>query len=255
MNVFEELDMKKILILFLLLSSISSELKAQLLEDTDRRLKRAKVERQGFLFFGKKKKIGKSEGVPVAKKDVSPRFSSPKEKAKKYSAGVRSSGGVVKFKTFSVSPKYSAGSPFDKNNYRISPRYSKAGSPFHGMKFNIAPRYSDSNPFRANQYQVSPRYSKEMPFRGKEYNISPRYSNTKIGFHKILFNKELSMSSYYRKTSLWKGNAKNERSNVVLRQWNQFWAKLNGNLPKDRGVKNPDRKAKFDKKERVIWNN
>ncbi|MBC6410443.1 MAG: hypothetical protein GDA51_02745 [Ekhidna sp.] len=286
--------MKKFLIIAVLSGFSSSTVHSQLLEDTDRKLKNAKVEGRGFLFFRNKKKIKNSGGIPSAKNKSSPRYSGPDERrVRKYSVGVSSSGGVFKFKSITSSPRYSPGIPFIKNSYKISPKYSSGGNPFRGSSYKIATRYSPENPFSGSKYHISPRYSdaspkfrnsrfvyshapirysQGIPFRGKDYNIkpryskgmpfretaynsSPRYTGTKLSFFKMVGNGELAIARHYQKSSLWKGNAESLRLPIALRPWSKFRSKINGDPPRTRGVKDPGGKAKFDKKERVIWNN
>ena len=283
--------MKKFLIIIFLLGLSSTAVYSQLLEDTDRKLKNSKVERNGFLFFRNKKKIKNSDGIPTSKRESSPRYSSSSssfrlnkktsprysslnERTRKYSVRVLSSRGVFKFKSVTSSPRYSSKSPFGKNIYKTSPRYTSrgipfrgvdykivtrnsAGNPFRGSDYKVSPRYSPGNPFRGNKYKITsryspgnpfsgskyrisprysntaakswnfrfaypyspvryseempfrgndynikPRYSKEMPFRRKDYNISSRYTGSKLGFFKMVGNRELAIAHYYQESSL-----------------------------------------------------
>jgi len=41
----------------------------------------------------------------------------------------------------------------------------------------------------------------------------------------------------------------------MFRKWNIFWVRMNGNKLYSDGVKEKIKEPKFDKKERVIWNN
>lgn len=352
--------MRIFLMIWILFTSVYVA-EAQLLEDTDRKLKSARIERKGFSLFGDKKKVKKSGGIPPSKRQsaaryssasspfrsgrtVSPRYSTPGQKAQRY-AGVtaprysvgnpfrgsrytvvsrnsagnpfrgrrynvvslnspgnpfrgaryrvtpRYSAGGSPFANYRVTPRYSQGhpfrgrsnvsprysraSPFRNQRYNVTPRYS-VGNHFKGYRFNVNPRYSTGMPFTARDYNISLkysvtssdfrksrfayhhtpiRYSEGMPFRGQEYKISPRYTGTKSGFFKTLHNREMSIAKYYQETSLWEGDAKSARLQFLMRQWDKLWSRLNGNLPGTRGVKDPGGKAKFDKKERVIWNN
>jgi len=132
-------------------------------------------------------------------------------------------------------------------------------------------------PFRGVDYNVKPRYSEGMPFRGKDYNIRPRYSGTKVGFFQILRDRDLGVINYYQESPMWEGNWKVNRKRMgeqhpssnyhfamkfsdptvrkLLRKWNVYWTRLNGTKQNSKGVKKPADKPKFDKKERVIWNN
>lgn len=184
--------MKRFLIISIIIGAAVYSAEAQLLEDNDSRLKTKKVERKGFLFFRSKKKPGKSPGIAGASKrsspryssasspfrlsgSVSPRYSSVRERQKRYSVRPRSSGGVASFKTRKYSPRYSGGNPFRGSDYKVTPRYSY-GNPFRGSKYKSTPRYSGGNPFRGSDYKVTPRYSPSNPFRGSDYKVSIRYS-------------------------------------------------------------------------------
>jgi len=320
--------MRKWLIIAFLSGVSSPVVYAQLLEDTDRKLKNAKVERKGFLFFRNKKKAKNSSGIPSAKGEASPRYSGSGKKIKKYPVTERSPGGVFKFKSVIFSPRYSSGSPFGRNSYKISPRYSSDGNPFRGRSYKVITRYSPANPFRGSDYKVSPRYSagtspfrgnrykaaaryspgipfrgdqyklttryspgipfsgskhrvsprysytspkfktsgaafspsairyaQGMPFRGRAYSISPRYTGSRYGFFKQIGSSELAVARRYRRSSLWEGEARGTKLPDILYRWDKLWSRLNGNRPEKKGIKDPGRKAKFDKKERVIWNN
>lgn len=366
---------------------------AQLLEDTDKKLNSAKIARKGFLFFGSKRKVenstapkaGKTKRAPryssttspfrLSRGGVSPRYSKPQEKARKYAPGVRTSGGIVKFKSVASAPRSTGGSPFRNVAHNISPRFSRgrpfgsqkkavvtrsapnpfrgvshkvvsknsAGNPFRGKSYNVSPRFTQrisfdtgkgntsvrysntsknwrsrfvgnqapvrtsggipfrnerfnvsprfsqrvdfsagrkntairysttskdyrfrfsyektpirsagGNPFRGVQYDVRPRFSAGIPFRNVKYNVQPRFSDTKTG---SFLSNQYTLAKRYQRVSLWSGGAESERAQFWVRQWEKLWAKLNGTAPTTTGVKNPGRKAKFDKKERVIWNN
>lgn len=185
--------MKRFLIITFLIGAAVYTADAQLIEDSDRRLKTKKVERKGFLFFRSKKKAGNSDGIPgtAAKTSpryssasspfklsgsTSPRYSSPRERQKRYSVRPRSSGGVAIFKTRKSSPRYSGGNPFRGSDYKVTPRYS-FGNPFRGSQFKVTPRYSAGNPFKGKDYKVTPRYSQGNPFRGQDYKVNIRYSS------------------------------------------------------------------------------
>ena len=142
------------------MGSVVTMADAQLLEDTDSKLKNAKVERRGFLFFRNKRNPKKSAGIPANNRTQS---------------AVRYSSAGSPFKAGKgQSPRYSA--PQSRaNRYSISVR-SSPGSPFRGNQYRSAPRYSLSNPFRGSAYKISPRYSRSNPFRGQDYKRTTRYS-------------------------------------------------------------------------------
>ncbi|MEP1034023.1 hypothetical protein [Ekhidna sp.] len=385
--------MKRFLIISFLIGAAVYTAEAQLLEDNDSRLKTKKVERKGFLFFRSKKKPGNSAGIPSSGRrtppryssasspfrlstTTSPRYSSVRDRQKRYSVRPRTSGGVISFKTRKYSPRYSGGNPFRGSDYKVTPRYSygnpfrgskfkasprysggnpfrgkdykvsirySRGNPFKGRSYKVSPRYSPSNPFRgrdykvnirysqgspfrAKDYRITPRYSRGMPFRSKDYRITPRYSqgmpfrskDYKItprysqgmpfrgkDFHvrprysagspfrgvdfkvrprysgtKIRFfgnSREWGESKYFQESSLWEGDMKvknrrigdqhpssnyhmamkfsNPKIRKMFRKWNIFWTRMNGNKQNSNGVNEPVKEPKFDKKERVIWNN
>ncbi|MDE0472610.1 MAG: hypothetical protein OXH57_11795, partial [Ekhidna sp.] len=117
--------MKKLLFIALLSGFFASPVYSQLLEDTDRKLKNAKVEKNGFLFFSGKKKIKSSDGI--------------------------SSG---KFRKSRLSSRYAGTrSPF-KSNKKTSPRYSSGDNPFRGADYKITTQYSPGSPFSRNRYHI-----------------------------------------------------------------------------------------------------
>ncbi|MEM6644210.1 MAG: hypothetical protein AAF616_14615 [Bacteroidota bacterium] len=183
---------------------------AQLLEDTDSKLKNAKIERRGFLFFrGKSKDRSKgissgskrtgavrysSAGSPFkANQRVSPKYSSPRERAKRYSLNVKySPSNPFRGTRYQSQPRYSGAKPFGRGGRTFSPRYSPSNplsgrqykvvtrnspsNPFRGTSYKREIRYSPSNPFKGDKYKISPRYSPGNPFKGTAYKVSPRYS-------------------------------------------------------------------------------
>ncbi|MEM7299160.1 MAG: hypothetical protein AAF391_12950, partial [Bacteroidota bacterium] len=101
--------MKRLLIIAILLGSTMVVAEAQLLEDTDRKLKSSKVERRGFLFFRSKKKIKKSDGIPAADGRRSPRYSGISSPFRLGSVGSpRYSGTKDKVKRYAIGARYSA---------------------------------------------------------------------------------------------------------------------------------------------------
>lgn len=242
-----------------------------------------------------KRSIRYSAGSPFKGRDykVTPRYSrSNPFRGNDYKVNVRySKGSPFLSKDYRVSPRYSTGMPFRGKDYRITPRYS-AGSPFKGRNYNVTPRYSRGMPFRVKDYNVNPRYSRGIPFRGKDFNVKPRYSagspfrgvdfkirprytGTKISWFGN--GREWGEAKYYQESSLWEGDMKRSRPRVgnqhpssnyhmamkfnnpkirkMFRKWNIFWTRINGNSQNSKGVKSPEKEPKFDKKERVIWNN
>ena len=300
--------MKRLLIITTLLGFSAFIAEAQLLEDTDKKLKIKKVDRKRFIFFRGRKKMKRIDGVRFDESKSSPRYSSARNRIKTHSASVKSSEGnpfregnyrtspryskdsPFRSNAYNASPRYSRGIPLRGRYYRISPRYSKIvpfaknkanisvrysiGMPFRGGDYRINPRYSHANPFRGMKYSIVPRYSTGMPFRNKDYDIKPHYSGSKISIFK---QKKWNTANYHHKYSLWEGDIKvsrkasgdqhpssnyhfatkfqNPQIRKMLRQWNIFLTRLNGNKQNSKGVKKPVEKPKFDKKERVIWNN
>jgi len=202
-----------------------------------------------------------------------------------------SPGSPFRGQDYNVSPRYSMGMPFRSRDYNIQPRYS-SGSPFRGQAYRVAPRYSPGNPFRGKDYKISVRYSQGMPFRGQDYKVKPRYSvgspfrgadfkvrprytGTKI--NRFRNGEEWSNAKYYQESSMWEGDMKRTRRGLgdqhpssnyhmamkfndpkvrkMFRKWNVFWTRLNGNSQNAKGVKEKIKEPKYDKKERVIWNN
>ena len=266
--------MKRFLIIAFLIGTAVYTADAQLLEDSDRRLKTKKTERKGFLFFRNKKKPNNSRRIPNAgrrtspryssasspfrlSRSTSPRYSSAQDRQKRYSTRPRSSGGVTSFKTRKTSPRYSRGNPFRRSQFKGSPRYS------------------GGNPFRGKNHKVNIRYSQGSPFGGVDFKVRPRYTGTKIRFFGNF--KEWGVSKSYRQSSIWKGDLKishrrignqhrssnyhtamkfsNPKIRKMFRKWNIFWVRVNRNKQNPDGVNKPIKKPKFDKKERVIWNN
>jgi len=219
-----------------------------------------------------------SPGNPFRGNDykVSPRYSQGNPfRGSRYKVSPRySPGNPFRGNRYKVSPRYSGGMPFRGKDYKVTPRYSQ-GNPFRGMKYKVSPRYSKGMPFRGKDYHVNPRYSEASPFRGKE-KVSPRYTGTKLGFFKMVRNRKLAIAHYYWESSQWEGDMKVNRKTYgdqhpssnyhfamkfqnpevrkLLRKWNVFWTRLNGNKQNSKGVKERVKEPKFDKKERVIWN-
>jgi hypothetical protein len=172
-----------------------------------------------------------------------------------------------------VQPRYSPANPFRGRDFRVSPRYS-AGKPFKPGDYKVNPRYSPSNPFRGKDFKVSPRYSAGNPFRGVNWKVNPRYSRQKNRF--IVHKGYKKRTRYYNDTFYYFGDVKRRHKRIgdqhpssnyhtamkynspkvrnAFRKWNIFWVRMNGNKLSPKGVNNTAGKPKFDKKERVIWN-
>lgn len=171
--------MKKLLIIPIVLFLFGFQMEAQLLEDTQSRLKTAKVKSQGFLFFRSKKKVKTAPGAHRQKVigQTSPRYSQGRVSFRTKGIAPRySSGSPFRKSQYKVIPRYSQGNPFRGSRYAVSPRYSSGGRPFKSSDYKIVPRYSRGNPFRGADYKVTPRYSRGNPFRGADYKVTPRYS-------------------------------------------------------------------------------
>ncbi len=167
---------------------------AQLITDSDRRLKMSKAKqqpqrgRQGpsespFSGLSGKKasspRYSPAGGESFASRKVKSRSASGQPFATfrrsdgpRYSPGSPFGGG----RGYAASPRYSAGSPFSaRGGYRpVTTRYS-AGSPFENKRLSIQPKYSAGSPFQSRRYAASPRYSASTPF-GKIKTVEPRYS-------------------------------------------------------------------------------
>ena len=256
--------MKKLLFIAFLSGFGASSVYSQLLEDTDGKLKNTKVEKNGFLFFKGKKKIKNSDGISSGKfrkSGLSSRYAgtrSPFKSIKKTSPRYSSGGNTSRRADYKIMTKYSPGSPFSRNRYRIRPRYSESSSKFKNSQFAASSssiKYSRGILFSGRDYHIKVKYSEGTPFRGQEYVVSPRYTDSKYGFFKRVSNGELFAAQRYRESSLWKGNNVSMRPPIVLHSWDKFWSKINGESPQEAGMKDAGKKAKFDKKERVIWNN
>lgn len=219
-----------------------------------------------------------SQGSPFRGRDykVTPRYSpSNPFRGKDYKVNIRySQGSPFRAKDYKITPRYSQGMPFRGKDYKVTPRYS-LGNPFRGQRYKVSPRYSQGMPFTARDYKVSPRYSAGNPFRGIDYKVRPRYSNSK---HRFVVDKRWKkLTRFYNESSTWEGDMKvkhrrigdqhpssnyhvamkfnNPKVRKMFRKWNIFWTRLNGNKQNSNGVNEKVKEPKFDKKERVIWNN
>lgn len=236
-----------------------------------------------------------SGGNPFRGSDyrVTPRYSGGNPfRGRDYKVNIRYSGGnPFRGSDYRINPRYSKGNPFRGQDYRVNIRYSQ-GNPFRGQKYGANPRYSQGMPFRSKDYRITPRYSQGMPFRGKDYKVKPRYSagspfrgvdykvrprytGTKLRFFGN--TKEWGLAKYFQEATLWEGDMKvrhkrignqhpssnyhlamkfnNPKIRKMFRKWNIFWTRLNGNKHNPKDVNGSVKEPKFDKKERVIWNN
>ncbi len=203
------------LLLFTFFMVFSGALHAQLLEDTDRKLKTAKTSRKFRLFKKKQKKAsppfltfgrtnkGKtitptSPGIPFSGRiaNVKPRTAtgSPFRNAKPVAAPRLSIGSPFKGK-YKVKPRFSIGlpftrkdrptlaafsgpKPFTKKDFPVPPRFS-AGLPFTAKDFPGAPRFSGPKPFTRKDYPKLPQFSGPKPFTRKDFPVPPRFSGPK----------------------------------------------------------------------------
>jgi len=182
---------------------------AQLITDSDRRLKTEKSEGQGRFLFINKKKSAPERSVSAGKQSY--KFSetrfSPKSpfSAKVHKAASRFSfaRNTVKIKnqktqpryssqgsssySLATAPRYSRQSPSSKKYVVVSPRFSP-GSPFGARDFVVVPRYSDNNRWtRRDMTASTPRYSeKNRRSRRDIAGGSPRYSDERIWSKKDL---------------------------------------------------------------------
>lgn len=169
------------LLLFTVFMVFSGTLHAQLLEDTDRKLKTTKTKRKFSLFKKRQKKASPpflSFGRTNKGKTITPT-----------SSGIPFSGRVANIQPRSASgspfsnarpvaaPRLSVGSPF-KGKYKVKPRFS-VGLPFTGKDRLGAPQFSGPKPFTRRDNPVPARFSAGLPFTRKDYPGAPRFSGPK----------------------------------------------------------------------------
>lgn len=168
------------LLLFTCLMVFSGALHAQLLEDTDRKLKTSRTSRKFRLFKKKQKKAAPflSFGKTNKGKTITPT-----------SSGIPFSGRIANLKPRSASgspfrnarpaaaPRLSIGSPF-KGKYKVNPRFS-LGSPFSSKDRPLAARFSGPKPFTRRDSPVPARFSTGKPFTFKDYPRFARFSGPK----------------------------------------------------------------------------
>lgn len=303
--------MKRIFIIAVLTTFAAMAANAQLLTDTDRKLRTAKAdkqERKGGLFRSKKTSAS-GDNAKTEKETVTPSYSSGSPfKGEKYTINTYNSapnpfrgkkykipelsatGKQAKGKSDRPEPRFSATNPFRGRTYDI-PNLSATGNPFRGSDYDVQVRYSSGspfrgrtydipnlsatgNPFRGSDYDVDVRYSSGSPFRAQDYKANPRFTGTKVSAlsgkdkEKYIYNTAITL--YYRGTYSLKHKKigdqhpsanytsarvyKSEKVRESLRKWNVFWTRLNRNKMEPKGVRKTEKEAKFDKKERVIWN-
>ena len=191
-----QLKIVYLFLLTLLLIIVSTGASAQLITDSDARLKTFKRDRVSFSEKQQKKKqLGTSSATMQSdQKKVTPRYSQPiaisggvKRRYKSQDSGSRyvaKGGGSQAIRSASGSPYlatrnkrepgYSPPPPFRAKDKKVDPRFS---SPASIGKYRVNPvRYSPGSPFSTKDYLVKPRYS-PAPNAGKIYNVNPvRYS-------------------------------------------------------------------------------
>lgn len=118
---------KKIFVISLALLSAGYQAEAQLLEDTQKRLKTAKVRSRGFPLLKNKEKV-------------------------------RTASDVKRKTTKTTKIQYSPNNPFRGNYYKIIPKYSPE-NPFGNVVYKRTPKYSPKKPFQNKNHIVNPRYS------------------------------------------------------------------------------------------------
>lgn len=182
-----------LLFTFFLVSSGS--LYAQLLEDTDRKLKTAKTKRRFTLFKKKQKKAsplflsfgrtnkGKTitpsaSGIPFSGRisNPSPRTASgsPFRNARPVAAPRLSVGSPFN-KKYKTKPRFSLGLPFTTKDRPLAARFS-GPSPFAGQRNKIQPRFSAGLPFTRKDNPKGVQFSGPKPFTRKDFPVPPRFS-------------------------------------------------------------------------------
>ena len=151
--------------------------------------------------------------------------------------------------------------PFTKDQFRVAPRYSP-GNPFAYKDFKVKPRYSNTLTFNLYLRQL---WQSMFPNRFMSSYLGPvlvKHPNLKkssselasyMGPYKFkpVKSKDLHPSYKYKRTIL----IHNDLVRAGYKQWNIFWVKINRNQELPKGVKGKVSKPKFDRKERLIWNN
>ncbi len=274
--------MKWLSIISIIFFSAVTTVKAQLLEDTDSRLKTIKVREEssrGNLFY-----------------TVPSRYSSSKDpfKGQRYPINPRySKRSPFKGQRYPINPRYSKRSPFKGQRHPINPRYSKRSpfrpvdfripkyknittlNPFSKKDFRVSPRYSVRDSFKEVNFKVNPRHSSGSPFTRRDFHVNPpRYSVFKNRFY--VDERLKRQTRFINITSNYRGDFKTRHFKIedqhpdsyhyryqkfndpgiwkILKKWNVYWARLNGSTQLPKGVKESVKKPKFDRKEKSIWN-
>ena len=130
--------------------------------------------------------------------------------------------------------------------------------------------------WRSIPFARTPRYSRTVSWKGAYFGGTPKYSSYKHRFdiHKKYqqqtrpYNPWIAQYSGFIKNkkphfknmhpSVNYLTAKNISSKAIkkgLRKWNIFWVRLNPNKVHPPGTRKVAKKAKFDRREKDIWNN
>lgn len=173
---------------------------AQLITDSDARLKSSVRKREGFFSNQRKKRTPSPSQKPVFERKSSPRYSAPisfqtgrvRSVKPRVSPAPSFDTGFSFFKSDRSRNKYAGSQGGKIAKTRVQPRYSQpqqsgvlslsapvrtsSGSPFSVKDFQVKPRYSIPNNNGALSLARAPRYSSGSPFKPGEYKVSPRYS-------------------------------------------------------------------------------
>lgn len=182
---------------------IGEELNAQLITDSDARLKTSVRKREGFVSNQRKRRLPGPSTKPTFERKSPPRYSAPisyqsgrvKTITPRTSPTPAWNSGISLFKsnnsknrftalsyststrTRGVTPRYSQAQQRKVIALTSSPRYSP-GSPFRTKDNRVQPRYSVPNRSGVLSLSDGPRYSPGSPFKAGNYRITPRYSTT-----------------------------------------------------------------------------
>ncbi|MFY0687963.1 MAG: hypothetical protein JXQ90_12405 [Cyclobacteriaceae bacterium] len=218
---------------------------AQLITDSDARLKMLKVEKKP-----KSPGLSATSGPGQGVRGPAPRYS-----------GGNPYGGVLSVK----SPRYSKDTPWQ--GVQLSKiKYSK-GNPFGGVLSVSPPKYSKGNPYDGVLAVGKPKYSEGNPFHPSDYKIKPRYSpttnfslyNFTMGWKYMRYGTLAAYEGPYKiKRSI--HPASHPAANLQtsrLRRPALFWANISnrGNKYQPNAVTQKVKEPDFDKKEKDIWNN
>lgn len=184
----------KIAVFIFLSFLMIGEVSAQLITDSDRRLKTQKAKEQPstggastqpskspFSAFRKKayverRSINGLKSFFADKSAVTPRTASNKKETKTF------------FPQSTSRPKYSSGSPYSSKGYvRVTPRSTNGRNPFEGYSFSRSPKYSAGQVWSPKDLYKSPRYSVGQPYKRYNYIRSPKYSVGQVWSPKDLY--------------------------------------------------------------------